>query len=147
MKRIKTRDFQAKDLVIPIWKALLAVAVYFLVWLFLWLLSRIFRNNMLDTAVDVLLRLFYVVFMLSVITAYANQFKRLSSVRMISPALHALSSAIILYFLAYLFSALNKILKLDFIDTVSLLIVDNIILILASLLLVSYIFFIAEKSS
>jgi hypothetical protein len=87
------------------------------------------------------------VFFLSIISSYASHFKKLGNVRMIVPALNALSSTMILYFMAFLFTELNRSLGIDFIETAARSVMDNIMLVLAALICLGYLFFMAERSS
>jgi hypothetical protein len=143
----KKREFRVVDLVIPVWKAILAVAVYAIVVLLLILLNRLIGSDILESTLHLLLQLLYIVFILAVISSYAGHFKRISNVSFIAPGLDALSSALIIYFLAVLMLELNADMSIWLLDAVGNFLLDNILLLFFAMLALSYIFWLAGRSS
>jgi hypothetical protein len=141
----KTRELQAQDLVIPIWKAILAIAVYAVIVLLLWLLYLVVKADILGDAVKVLFKLLSLAFLLALLSSYGSHFSRIRDVSLLTPGLTALSSAIVFYFIATLLSELNKSIGVAFIDTICSAVIENIILLFVIFLTLGYIFHLVKR--
>jgi len=131
--------FGVTDLLWPLIQAIFSVAAYFLIVLLIRIVNYLVKSTLLTGIVDTLFGLLYVIFLLALVSSYANHFRKISGLSITVPFLLSLSITIIIYFLTRLFDDINKLVGAQFLTEITTFMQDKLVYIFLAIVGVSYI--------